>query len=706
MEIRELAERILFGERWEDKLVEISGYEDTEPGSGLTVPDGPGRPAGLGLDEWHGRERMRFRDVGKLHSERERGLVLHFFANHELLALELMALVLLKFPDAPQKFRRGVMQTLRDEQEHVRMYRRRMAEIGVEFGQIPVSDYFWKAIAPMQSPRDFVTGLSMTLEQANLDYAVHYAAVYDQLGDDDTAAILKQIYRDEISHVKHGLRWFERWRDGEQTQWDAYREVLPEPLSPARAKGIGFNREGRLRAGFNTAYIDELEVFSRSRGRCPDVFWFNPNCEGEVASGRAGDAPTKLVRQLGEDLRALPMLYCAQDDVVLVERRPSVDFLRGLRSLGFSVPEFVAYGDGGSGIRSLTDRKLHGLRPWGWSPASAAFLAPLAAQLAEGEALRWRQDWHSLYSKAWSAEQLSALVSSSADAWMCGPEVVGRVGRTVDEVDALLADGGAWDEWVIKAPVESSGRGQIHARGGRLRPEQRGWLENVLARHGAVVVEPWLDKVLDLSLHLDVDGQGQVHVAGWTRFFTDARGQYRGTLVGQMVAGLDEEAKKFLYGGGRDPRRLQRLGEQLGAQVGGALAERGYVGPVGIDALVYRCGGQLRLKPIVEINPRTSMGRVALALRQRVNSARTALWLVVTQREAQAAGCDTLAQWAERFASAWPSRLADDGVQLSEGALFVTDPTNARACAGLLLVDHTLDACRQRAREMGLMIGI
>ena len=122
MQIRELAERILFGDRWEDKLVALDRYEDSAPGTAFVVPERPGRPVGLGLDEWHGREKMRFRDVGKLHSERERGLVLHFFANHELLALELMALALLKFPDAPQKFRRGVVQTLKDEQEHVRMY--------------------------------------------------------------------------------------------------------------------------------------------------------------------------------------------------------------------------------------------------------------------------------------------------------------------------------------------------------------------------------------------------------------------------------------------------------------------------------------------------------------------------------------------------------------------------------------------------------
>ena len=104
----------------------------------------PGRPYGLGLNEWNQRETTSFREVGKFHSEKERGLVLHFFANHELLAVELMALAILKFQDAPVNFRRGVVQTLKDEQQHVRMYRKRMAEIGVEFGQIPVSDYFWR----------------------------------------------------------------------------------------------------------------------------------------------------------------------------------------------------------------------------------------------------------------------------------------------------------------------------------------------------------------------------------------------------------------------------------------------------------------------------------------------------------------------------------------------------------------------------------
>ena len=63
MQIRELAERILFGDRWEDKLVALDRYEDSAPGTAFVVPERPGRPVGLGLDEWHGREKMRFREI-------------------------------------------------------------------------------------------------------------------------------------------------------------------------------------------------------------------------------------------------------------------------------------------------------------------------------------------------------------------------------------------------------------------------------------------------------------------------------------------------------------------------------------------------------------------------------------------------------------------------------------------------------------------
>ena len=119
---------------------------------------------------------------GKLGS----GRLLHFFANHELLATELMALVLLKFPDAPAAFRKGVFETLKDEQEHTRLYMERMKSCGISLGDFPVSGYFWRCVAPMEHPIDYVAGLCLTFEQANLDFAGHYGQ----------ALLLRHQYRD------------------------------------------------------------------------------------------------------------------------------------------------------------------------------------------------------------------------------------------------------------------------------------------------------------------------------------------------------------------------------------------------------------------------------------------------------------------------------------------------------------------------------
>jgi hypothetical protein len=401
------------------------------------------------------------------------------------------------------------------------------------------------------------------------------------------------------------------------------------------------------------------------------------------------------------------MLMCARDDAVLLQKKPSADFLRRLQDLGFAIPEFVEYGAGGLADSPFAERKVNALRPWGWSPDSEQLLAPLVEGLpVDGEGPCWNEAVRALYAKSWSAARLGEFLAGRTEGFLCGVEVVGVGCATADvvlaEVERLGVAG--FDAVVIKAIYGSSGRDQIHCRGGQLRDGQRGWLENILKQQGQVVVEPWLDKVMDLSLHFDVGATGEAEVRGWMRFLTDGRGQYRGALVGQLVAGLDVEVKKFLYGDGRDARRLPKLGEALGEVLAGELFAAGYRGPVGVDALVYRDGADLKLKPIVEVNPRTTMGRVALGLRRMVNSARMALWVVLSRREVEAAGFADLADCAGQLEARYPARLMPDGQQLSEGVLFTTDPGQAQGFATVLLVGESLEACRGYLEEAGLVL--
>src|ERR1051326_8838738 len=204
MELREFAERGLFATTLEEKLRRPAGITDERPGVALVAPDSPGRPATLRFKP-HGSGQAGFPPMHRLEQQRERGRLLHFFANHELLATELMALVLLRFPQAPASFRRGVLQTLKDEQQHTRWYLRRMEECAIHFGELPVSGYFWRAMSKIEQPIDYVAGLSLTFEQANLDFAAHFARLFASAGDVETARLLEQIHHDEIGHVAYGL---------------------------------------------------------------------------------------------------------------------------------------------------------------------------------------------------------------------------------------------------------------------------------------------------------------------------------------------------------------------------------------------------------------------------------------------------------------------------------------------------------------------
>ena len=139
-EINALAEQLLFGQQLEDKLQRPETLKDESPKGISAAPTLPGRPAGAA---WN-RKRSPFPKESQLDNDFQRGRALLFFANHELLAIELMALCLLRFPDAPSHFRRGLLNTIFEEQitfdfttiERLRLGSRSKAWASIDFSGI------------------------------------------------------------------------------------------------------------------------------------------------------------------------------------------------------------------------------------------------------------------------------------------------------------------------------------------------------------------------------------------------------------------------------------------------------------------------------------------------------------------------------------------------------------------------------------------
>ena len=593
MEIRDLAERVLFATTLEEKLGCPNNLTDERPGPARLAPKVPARPPELQFKSQESRK-SAFPDVQRLQQERERGRLLHFFANHELLATELMALVLLRFPHAPAAFRRGVLQTLKDEQEHTRLYLGRMLQCGIQFGELPVSGYFWRAVSPMESPLDYVTSLSLTFEQANLDFARHFARSFQAAGDDATAQLLNRIYRDEIAHVAYGLKWFRRWKNPNESDWDAFCRQLKFPLSPQRAKGFVMNAESRLSAGFDPHFIAELDVYSHSKGRTPSVFVFNPFAEGHIAQGKSF-TPRKHQAQLARDLASLPQFLCCQDDIVLVPHRPSAPFLRSLKHAGFALPEFVELKDGRLDPASnVTRRKLRALRPWAWGPDSLELLTPLFAHVT-GESRSTDQCFSKntarLYSKAWSADLLRTFLSTFESApWLCTQNEVGvpvdSLKSARDVITAIRSRG--HHRVVVKEALGLAGQNSIRLWEPEVLEAHWRWITKACDEGRQLVVEPWLEREMDFSVQLEMTAQG-LKLCGHTTLINDRKGQFHGNQAEPNYAQRLPDQVVALF---REPRditvRFHRVYAELIALLEVRLRAADFLGPAGIDAFVYR----------------------------------------------------------------------------------------------------------------------
>jgi len=745
MELREFAERVLFATSLDEKLLSPATVTDDHPGPALLTPSAPGRPRELRFKP-QVSGKAEFPGAHLLEQERERGKLLHFFANHELLATELMALVLLRFPDAPAAFRTGVFQTLKDEQGHTRLYLERMKSCGIQFGDLPVSGFFWRAVSTMENPMDYVSSLCLTFEQANLDFAKHFAQGFAKIGDDTTAKLLDKIYRDEIGHVAYGLKWFRRWKNPAESDWDAFCRVLKFPLSPQRAKGFTLNIAGRQAAGLDPQFIAALNVYSQSKGRTPSVFVFNPFAEGRIAEGKSFN-PTKHQAQLARDLENLPQFLCRQDDLVLVPQKPSLEFLNGIKQAGFALPEFVEL----SQRTILADRKLGSLRPWAWGPDSFDLLKPLFPNVtAENRSSeqRFNDGLAQLYSKSWSANFLrtilgragsplpaattapsestnvarslpsSAAISLSplkrgegkrvrgpsarlspesleCNSWLC-PE--SEIGTSVNSLEYALAAIAAirargHHQIVIKESLGLAGSNAIRLFEPDILETHRRWITNALRHKHELVVEPWLDRLLDFSVQLEMSAHG-LKLCGFTGLLNDARGQFLGnwaeshfhTRIPTRVVSLFREPKNI-------SRLMLDLYHHIFESLEAELRRVDFVGPIGIDAFVYRdVTGAPRLKPIVEINPRYTMGRVMVELMRQTVQGSSGIFRLLTGAHVHAQGFENFSDYAKALSKEFPIQLEGDPVpRLREGTLALNNPIQAQVCLATFQVTRDLN---------------
>lgn len=469
--------------------------------------------------------------------------------------------------------------------------------------------------------------------------------------------------------------------------WSLGESFQRPPISPG--DGLNFPRLKSTAAGVPRS------------ARTPAVFVFNPFAEGYFAQGK-GFTPVKHQALLAQDLANLPQFLCTPQDIVLLAKRPAEGFLEGLEQAGFRRPEFFELIGGrivaGS---SLCRRGIASVRPWAWAPDSLELLAPLLGpDKAQTAAKDWIDRIAPLYSKAWSADFLRKVLARCRDglsgsSWLCSEQEAGVVVSTPNEaleaVAAIRARG--HHRVVVKQAHGLAGHNAIRLWEREVLPVQRQWLARASNHSGQLVVEPWLERELDFSVQLEMGRRG-LKLCGYAGLMNDRKGQFLANWAEpDYVRCFPAKVAALLDSQPHISQSLARLYGEILSLLEAELHAVGFIGPVGIDAFVYRTAcGDCRLKPVVEINPRYTMGRLTLELMKQACPGSYGLFRLVSRAEARAHGFADLSNYAGSFTARFPLRVAGESARkIRQGALCLNNPAQAQVCLATFEVSPVPD---------------
>lgn len=155
--------------------------------------------------------------------------------------------------------------------------------------------------------------------------------------------------------------------------------------------------------------------------------------------------------------------------------------------------------------------------------------------------------------------------------------------------------------WIAKAPLTSAGRDRVR---GTLpvTPDIRTRLDRLLAEHGVLVIEPWLDRRADFGTPIAIDADGTITALDPHGLVVDAHGGFRGI---DLASPLDRLRGLMLHA------VLEKMAQQI--------VNSGYRGVATVDSFTHvDRDGREQLRFVVEINARLSFGIVARALCARL----------------------------------------------------------------------------------------
>lgn len=264
-------------------------------------------------------------------------------------------------------------------------------------------------------------------------------------------------------------------------------------------------------------------------------------------------------------LQLLPLLYGAPEEGIIVSAKPDAAFFARAT---IPMPRSLYFPD------EPLPSSYHKVVDWGASELIAGWASQKGLSYATPPLELVRQ--------------LSSKLFSFQRSPLPGSQCIG----TDEELRYLLKK--IEQPTVLKNCEERAGRGHFFLFPEREINERA--LKAFLKEGYPFIAEPWVDRVGDFSTQWEITRQKEIRFLGNTICHNDAFGKYLASEVGHPTFIADSSFHRILI-------------EEI--------AEMGFFGNIGIDAMHYRTKEGIALQPVVEINPRKTMGYVALALQKR-----------------------------------------------------------------------------------------
>jgi hypothetical protein len=208
------------------------------------------------------------------------------------------------------------------------------------------------------------------------------------------------------------------------------------------------------------------------------------------------------------------------------------------------------------------------------------------------------------------------------------------------------------------------------------------------------VIEPWLERELDFSIQLEME-PGGLKLCGHTGLINDRRGQFEANWAAANYARrVPSEVAALFPWSNRMIRQLEEFYHWILKLLEEELQQIGYLGPLGVDAFVYRTSlDECRLKPVVEINPRYTLGRLTIELMKNTCPGSHGLFRLLSRSRVRAEGFAGFEAFALSLGKRFPLRLEGEPKRkIREGALCLNDPGQAQGYLAVFQVSRSLEA--------------